>query len=96
MNEMKNDIVTLVTMMGEIVGRVKEETQDAIVLKNPLLFVPANDDAGGGFAPGVSMTGAQGQDKGTFNKSCILTIMPCHEQVADGWTKATGSIILAK
>ena len=96
MKERKNEIVTLVTMMGEIVGRMTDEDHETITLKSPLLFVPATDDAGGGFAPGVSMTGAQNQDKGIFNKSCILTIMPCHEQVADGWTKATGSIILAK
>ena len=87
------EIVTLVTMCGEIIGRVASEDATTILLKSPLLFVPSgSDNEGGGFAPGISMTGAQNMPRGEFNKSCILTVIPAHPQVADGWLKATGSI----
>jgi hypothetical protein len=95
MSGREEEIVTLVTMCGEIVGRVASETDMTIMLKSPLLFVPGGDDnAGGGFAPGISMTGAQGMHRGEFNKSCILTVIPAHDQVADGWLKATSSIVI--
>ena len=55
---MKGEVVTLVTMMGEIVGRLKEETDSGYALENPRLFVPGENNAGG-FAPGLSMTGKQ-------------------------------------
>ena len=95
MSGREEEIVTLVTMCGEIVGRALYETDMTITLKSPLLFVPGGEDnAGGGFAPGISMTGAQGMHRGEFNKSCILTIIPAHDQVAEGWLKATSSIII--
>ena len=95
MSGREEEIVTLVTMCGEIVGRVASETATTVMLKSPLLFVPSgNDNEGGGFAPGISMTGAQNMPRGEFNKSCILTVIPAHPQVADGWLKATGSIIV--
>ena len=95
MSGREEEVVTLVTMCGEIVGRVASETATTVMLKSPLLFVPSgNDNEGGGFAPGISMTGAQNMPRGEFNKSCILTVIPAHPQVADGWLKATGSIIV--
>ena len=95
MSGREEEVVTLVTMCGEIVGRVASETATTIMLKSPLLFVPGgSDNEGGGFAPGISMTGAQNMPRGEFNKSCILTVIPAHPQVADGWLKATGSIIV--
>jgi len=94
MSGREEEIVTLVTMCGEIVGRVKTEDSGTVTLKSPLLFVPGQNDEGGGFAPGCSMTGAQGMHLGVFNKSCILTVIPAHPQVADGWLKATSSIVI--
>ena len=95
MSGREEEVVTLVTMCGEIVGRVKTEDSGTVTLKSPLLFVPGgSENEGGGFAPGISMTGAQGMHLGVFNKSCILTVIPAHPQVADGWLKATSSIVI--
>jgi hypothetical protein len=88
------EVVTVVTMMGEIVGRLKEETSFGYVLESPRLFVPAQGDASGGFAPGLSMTGRQNPEEGHINKDLVLTVCITHEGVAKGWTEATSSIVL--
>ena len=92
---MKNgDIVTIVSMMGEIVGRLKEETDTGYLLESPRLFVPAQEGSSGGFAPGLSMTGDQNPNSAQINKDLVLTVVTTHEQVAKGWTEATSSIVL--
>ena len=93
---MKGEIVTVVSMMGEVVGRVKEMDDNSVTLESPRLFVPAQDQNGGGFAPGVSMTGEQDLDEGKFNLNVALTVVKTHEAVSKGWVQATSGLVLAK
>ena len=88
------EVVTVVTMMGEIVGRLKEETSFGYVLESPRLFVPAQAESSGGFAPGLCMTGTQNPNEAHINKDLTLTVCITHEQVAKGWQEATSSIVL--
>ena len=88
------EIVTVVTMMGEVVGRLKEETSFGYVLESPRLFVPAQGESSGGFAPGLSMTGVQNPNEGTINKQVALTVCITHQQVADGWVQATSGLVM--
>jgi hypothetical protein len=92
--KMKNEVVTVITMMGEVVGRLKEETSSGYVLESPRLFVPAQAESSGGFAPGLSMTGEQNPNEATVNKDLVLTVVLTHDQVAKGWQEATSSIVL--
>jgi hypothetical protein len=91
---MQNQVVTVVSMMGELCGRIKDETDTTVTLESPRLFVPGQDASGGGFAPGASMTGAQDLKEATFNKSVILTIIPAHESIVKGWVEYTSGIIV--
>ena len=88
------EVVTVVTMMGEIVGRLKEETDSGYVLESPRLFVPAQEGSSGGFAPGLSMTGDQNPNSAHINKDLVMTVVVTHDQVAKGWQEATSSIVL--
>ena len=88
------EVVTVVTMMGEIVGRLKEETSFGYVLESPRLFVPAQGESGGGFAPGLSMTGVQNPNEGTINKDLVLTVCVTHDAVAKGWVEATSGLVM--
>lgn len=90
----KGEVVTLVSMMGEVVGRLKEETTDGYIIESPRLFVPSQGESSGGFAPGVSMTGEQNPDQAHINKAVILTVCKTHEQVANGWIEATSGIVM--
>ena len=92
---MKGEIVTVVTMMGEIVGRLKDETTEGYLLESPRLFVPAQGESSGGFAPGLSMTGVQDTKEAVINKDLVLTVVETHDTVAKGWTEATSGIVLA-
>jgi hypothetical protein len=91
---MQNQVVTVVSMMGELCGRIKDETDTTVTLESPRLFVPGQDASGGGFAPGVSMTGAQDLKTATINKSVILTVIPAHESIVKGWVEYTSGIIV--
>jgi hypothetical protein len=92
---MKGEIVTVVTMMGEIVGRLQDETTEGYLLESPRLFVPAQGESSGGFAPGLSMTGVQDTKEAVINKDLVLTVVETHETVAKGWIEATSGIVLA-
>ena len=89
-----SEVVTVVTMMGEVVGRLKDETTDGYVIESPRLFVPAQGESAGGFAPGLSMTGDQHPKEATINKAVVLTVCKTHEQVSAGWVEATSGIVL--
>ena len=88
------DVVTLVTMMGEVIGRLKEETDTGYVVDSPRLFVPAPDSSAGGFAPGLSMTGKQDLAQATINKNVVLTVIPVHHDVEAGWITATSGLVV--
>ena len=91
---MKGKVVTLVTMMGEIVGRLKEETTTGFLVEDPRLFVPTQGDGQqGGFAPGVSMTGKQELSEAHFNRDVVLTVIPAHDVIEQGWREVTSGII---
>ena len=91
---MKGEVVTLVTMMGEVVGRLKEEGTNSYTITSPRLFVPAQGESSGGFAPGLSMTGEQNPSEANINRAVVLTVTKTHKQVADGWVEATSGIVL--
>jgi|SaaInlStandDraft_1057018.scaffolds.fasta_scaffold678674_1 hypothetical protein len=93
---MKNgDVVTLVTMMGEVIGRLKEKSSTEVSLESPRLFVPdPNNGANGGLAPGFSMTGEQNPKEGTFSLGVVLTVAKTHPDIEKAWVSATSGIIL--
>ena len=90
----KGEVVSVVSMMGEVVGRLVEETDLSVTLSNPRLFVPAREGSAGGFAPGVCMTGKQDLDGVTVNRAVILCVVPCHHDIEAGWVEATSGIVL--
>ena len=89
------NVVTVVTILGEIVGRCKEETDTSVTLESPRLFVPAQSDQSGGFAPGLCMTGKVNLDEAVLNKAVFLTIVPSHDEIEKGWLSATSGIVIS-
>ena len=91
---MKGEVVTVESMMGEVIGRLKEETTDGYVIESPRLFVPAQGETAGGFAPGLCMTGVQNPNESHINKQVTLTVTKTHEEIAKAWVQATAGIAL--
>ena len=90
----KGDIVTVVALTGEFVGRVKEQTDQYITLEHPRMFVQT--EQGAGFGPGVSITGTSGDDlkEASFNLNCVLTVIRSDDGAASAWVQSTSGLIL--
>ena len=90
---MKNEVVTLVTPVGEIVGRLSKVDDESLTLSNPRLFVHGGEE-GAGFAPGVSMTGEPNPSSVTFVLQNVFSVVKTHADIERGWQQATSGIVL--
>jgi len=89
---MNGEVVSVVSILGEIVGRLKSESETTVTLSDPRLFV--QQEGGAGFAPGISMTGEANPAELTLNKGVILAVIPTHPDLVKGWSAATSGIVL--
>lgn len=89
---MKGEVVTLVTHVGEIIGRVVEDNVDSIELSDPRLFV--NQAEGSGLAPGICMTGVTDPSGAVFYKGSIVAVVATAPELEKAWQQQTSGIIL--
>ena len=87
-----NDIVSVVTMNGEFIGKMK--SVDPLVLENPRMILQNHETGEMGFAQGVAVTGDQNPKEITFDQYIFVT--PTNDKVATAWQDATSSIITTK
>ena len=85
------EVVTMVTHMGEIVGRLKSNDTSFVVVEKPRLFVSAGDQSG--FLPGVSATGKQNPEEVRFHNFGIITIVETEQSIIDAWIQQTTGIV---
>ena len=93
-DNLKKEVVTVLTHLGEIVGRLDEVTTNTVTIKDPRLFVPSQEGSGGGFAPGVSMTGELEPTSITLQLSAVVGVLESHEDVRKGWMQQTSGLVL--
>lgn len=89
---MKGEICTVVTIMGEIVGRIKEIDNAFVTVESPRLFV--NTAEGMGFAPGVCASGEHDAKEISINMHSIVTITKTHAEIERGWVQQTSGIVI--
>ena len=87
-----NDVVTLVTAAGEMVGRIINEDETSITLENPRAFVQTRD--GVGFAPGVCLTGIKDPKEVSYNRLAIIMTCETNEEVRKIWLQATTGLVV--
>lgn len=87
---LENEIVTLVTVMGEIIGRYKGLEDGKYTVQDARLFVQT--EQGAGFAPGISMTG-ESSELSFINSTSVLTVVKSNEQAAAAWRQQTSGIV---
>lgn len=87
-----NNVMTVVTAAGEMVGRLIEEDDETIVLENPRAFVQTQN--GVGFAPGVCLTGVKDPETIVFNKSSVILICETNNEVEKLWLQATTGLVV--
>ena len=88
-----SNVMTVVTPAGEMVGRIKEETDTYIVMESPRAFIQSPE--GMGFAPGVCMTGEANPREVTFQKAQVILISKSSDQVEKAWLQQTSGLVLS-
>ena len=87
------DIVTIVTVSGEYVGKLETATgQDVLTvsLTEPRMILQAPDGKMG-FAKGIAVTGEENPKSVMFQNIVFMT--PTNERVATAWQEAASNIV---
>ena len=86
-----NEVVTVVTVSGEYVGRLESINSNGVVtLKDPRMLI--NGDQGIGFARGVCMTSKENPENISFQQYVLCT--PTNDDFSAAWTQATSGVKL--
>jgi hypothetical protein len=88
----KNDVVSIVTLTGEFVGKYVDETPDQYVIDDPRLLTQTQE--GAAFIPAVCMTGKTEPNQVIFNKSTVVFIIETADEVQKEYRKATTGLII--
>lgn len=87
-----NDVMTYVTMGGEIIGRLKEELTDRLIIENPRVFAATAE--GAAFVPGVCMTGEKEVAECEIMKTGLILISRTDPQIIKAWQQQTTGLVL--
>jgi hypothetical protein len=90
-----NDVVTVVTVSGEYVGRLESNlggmnSDGTVTLKDPRMLI--HGDQGIGFARGVCMTSKENPEKVCFQQYVLCTLT--NDDFSAAWTEATSGVRL--
>ena len=89
-DELKENIVCVVTSNGDVIGRLKESDERSLLLESPKALMPS--EKGMGFAPSVSI-GCSEVDTARYNMGLVLTVTPAHEEVQKAWRQMTSGLV---
>lgn len=88
----KGDVVAVVNMAGEYVGRLKDEGAEKLILANPRMVV--NGEHGLGFAHGICVTGEHNPNTVAFYTAGIVFVTPVNAEIEKAYVQATSGIII--
>ena len=86
----QGDIITVMTMGGEFVGKLDYESAGSITLTDPT-FVTVSQEGGMGFTNGIAMTGVQ--DPKTVTLYNIMFTVETNPEVVSAYRQAVSGII---
>ena len=88
----KNDIISVVTAVGEFVGKFVEQDDVSVTVADPRMIV--HNQGGMGFAAGVSMAGVESPEKIDFYKTNVVFVGPTNEGVQKAYRQFTSGLIV--
>ena len=88
-----NDIVSVLTPMGEIVGRFLSDEDGRIHIGKPRMMIQANNGKVG-FARGICFSGKPEPDDAFFYPGGVLAVVPTSDEISKAHTEFTSGIIL--
>jgi hypothetical protein len=86
----KGDVVTVLTISGEFVGKLKEDNDSVVVLEDPRMLV--QNEQGMGFANGVALTGKNNPSEVAFRS--VVFMVKTNDDVESAWRQAVTGIIV--
>ena len=86
----KNDIITVMTLAGEFVGKF-EGDDNGLELSDPRTVVQGPEGQMG-FARGICQTGVENPKEIAFNDFMFIT--PCNEEVENAYRQATSGLVM--
>lgn len=92
MSYKKNDIISVVTVAGEYIGKYVEENSTTLTIAKPKMLV--NGDQGMGFGSGVCVTGEIDPSSMTFYVGGIVFTSMTSVAVGKAYVEATSGLIL--
>ncbi|MAU90748.1 MAG: hypothetical protein CBD42_000310 [Gammaproteobacteria bacterium TMED182] len=89
---MKNgDIVTVVTVSGEYVGKLSLLDGSFITIDQPRMILSNPETGQMGFARGIAVTGVENPKDVTFTN--VVFVTPTNDKVREAYQEATSSIV---
>tara|TARA_R110002096_G_scaffold69149_1_gene166339 strand:- start:19732 stop:20010 length:279 start_codon:yes stop_codon:yes gene_type:complete len=92
MSIVKGDIVAVVNIAGEYVGKVSDDNDVTLILEKPRMVV--NGEQGLGFARGICVTGEADPVSGTFYNSGIVFVTKVNAEIEKAYIEAVTGIII--
>jgi len=88
----KGDVVSLVTLTGEYVGKFEDESPNGITLKDPRWVI--HGEQGMGFAHGLCATGKHNPSKVEFNRGGMVFVTESNEDIEKAYRQAVSGLIV--
>jgi len=92
MSYKKNQVVSVISNVGEYVGKFISEDDGSITIGNPRMLISGED--GVGFARGVCVTGKEDLDHLTFYKAGVAFVTETGDVVEKAFIEATSGIVV--
>tara|TARA_S200002703_G_scaffold156069_1_gene161035 strand:- start:2672 stop:2950 length:279 start_codon:yes stop_codon:yes gene_type:complete len=91
MNYNKNDVITVITVAGEYVGKFVSEDTSRLKIADPKMLV--NGEQGMGFGNGVCVTGEADPADMTFYIGGLVFVAKTSDAVVKAYREATSGLI---
>tara|TARA_Y100000361_G_C10973412_1_gene245189 strand:+ start:183 stop:479 length:297 start_codon:yes stop_codon:yes gene_type:complete len=85
------EIVTVVTLSGEYVGKLTEFKDGWVTISSPRMILQNPENNSMGFARGIAVTGIENPDEVTFQS--VVFVTPTNDRVRTAWEEATSQIV---
>lgn len=86
----KGDVVSVITLAGEFVGKYNTGGGGTITLEDPRMLI--QNEQGMGFAAGICVTGERDPKEVTFASYVFVT--PTNEDIEKAYRQATSGLII--
>jgi hypothetical protein len=86
----KNDVVTVLTVSGEYIGKLDTFEGGTVSIKDPRMLIQTQE--GMGFAAGICVTGKRDPSEVTFNQFVFVT--ETNEDIEKAYRGAVSGLVL--